>query len=216
MRSLFPILALAAVVAGGCGTGSSTASIGPSPSPTPSEAPASPSPTIDASPSPSPSAVALTDDEAYLRSGIRNDAAIDCVPRRDDLPTGAIAGLECSPGTALVERIGVYLFPDAASMLAAYRERMVAEGVTLGQGLCFEGEGDTNYVPGEVDLEVAYRHGCFINEAGRANYRATFPDQHVYLGILGNTDDTSALEQWAWEGNEDTPGSPTAWLAAPR
>jgi hypothetical protein len=50
-----------------------------------------------------------------------------------------------------------------------------------------------------------------VNEAGYANYRATLPLHHVYIGVLGRTADTWALDQFAWRGSRDTPGNPTLW-----
>jgi hypothetical protein len=58
---------------------------------------------------------------------------------------------------------------------------------------------------------VPNRAGCFVNDAGFANYRATLPAR-VYIGILGRSADMAALEDWAWIGSQDTPGSPTLWI----
>ena len=58
---------------------------------------------------------------------------------------------------------------------------------------------------------MADRHGCFVNEEGYANYRATISGSDVYIGILGRTKDMRALEDFAWLGNEDVPGRPTLW-----
>ncbi len=65
------------------------------------------------------------------------------------------------------------------------------------------------YTPGEG--VVPARDGCFINDQGYANYRATLPWSLVYIGILGTSDDMAALSDFAWLGNQDTPGSPTLW-----
>jgi hypothetical protein len=150
-------------------------------------------------------------EEAFLIAGVRPAAAVDCAPRRSDLPPRAVAGVECVPDDGTAERVGVYRFASAEDVLATYSERMAEAGVPLGSGGCFAGPGETNYVPGPTDLTVPYREGCFINEFGFANYRATYPDERVYVGILGSVAETAALQRWAWLGNEDVPGNPTIW-----
>lgn len=150
-------------------------------------------------------------EEAYLIAGVRLAAAVDCAPRRADLPPRAEAGIECVPDDGIAERVGVFRFASADDLLATYGERMAEAGVPLGSGGCFSGPGETNYVPGPTDLTVPYREGCFVNEFGFANYRATFPDERVYVGILGSVSETAALQRWAWLGNQDVPGSPTIW-----
>ena len=45
-----------------------------------------------------------------------------------------------------------------------------------------------------------------MNDDGYANYRATLPGSHVYIGILGRGDDMVALEDFAWLGSQDAPG----------
>ena len=79
------------------------------------------------------------------------------------------------------------------AMLEVYLDRMASEGVGLGSGGCFAGEEENAYWPGEG--MVVARNGCFINAEGFANYRATVPGEHVYIGILGNTADTAALQE---------------------
>ena len=76
--------------------------------------------------------------------------------------------------------------------------------------ICSEGESERGYIPSDGEL-VPDRAGCFINDAGIANYRATRPSR-VYIGVLGRTADMGALEDWAWKGSMDTPGSPTLWV----
>jgi hypothetical protein len=155
----------------------------------------------------------VTAGERYLLDGIRRGAA-DCTPAIvDALPPKAIAGVECGSDDPAVARLGFYLFENDADMLEAYTRRLAAEGVVLDAGPCENGEGEGAYTPGEG--LVPSRNGCFINDAGIANYRATMPGSHVYIGILGRSGDVRALESFAWVGNQDTPGSPTLW-AAPR
>jgi hypothetical protein len=175
--------------------------VAPTPEPTPE-----PTPRPTAQPTPSP--VAFDEAERRLVDGIVR-GAIDCAPVREGLPGAAIAGIECASDDPVVARIGFYRFATEAEMLDAYYARMEAEGIALESGACADGEGEGAYYPGED--EIAWRHGCFINDEGYANYRATLHDL-VYVGILGRTDDMRALEALAWKGSMDTPGSPTIWM----
>jgi hypothetical protein len=221
---------VAVIVVAGCGAGqaaipspspvlaapSATPGVLPSADPSPIATPATPvpatptpNPTIEPVPSASPSPAALSADEKYLLAGIQR-GAVDCEPVRSALPPRATAGIECAAESAAVARVGFYLFDDEADLLAAYFARMKAEGVATDSGeTCLQGESEHAYYPGDGEI-VANRAGCFINDAGIANYRATFPAR-VYIGVLGRSADMAALEDWAWIGQKDTPGSPTLW-----
>lgn len=178
----------------------------PSPSPVPSVTPppASPEPPLAEHPED------FTAAERYLLDGVRRGAT-DCEPAggSDEMPRDAIAGIECASPDSAVFRIGFYLFETDADMLDAYVRRMEAEGVALDSGGCFEGEGEGAYTPGEGFLP--HRDGCFVNDEGIANYAATLPGSHVSIGIYGRSGDTRALADFAWSGNQDTPGNPTLW-----
>jgi hypothetical protein len=135
---------------------------------------------------------------------------MDCEPVRGaNLPKTALAGVECLGADPIVARIGYYLFDNDEEMLDHYYARMKAEGVTIDEGTCFDGEGEGAYIPGPE--EVASRQGCFITAQGVANYRLTIPGAHVYIGIVGHNVDTIELEDFAWLGNKDVPGNPTLW-----
>ncbi len=58
---------------------------------------------------------------------------------------------------------------------------------------------------------VANRSGCFLDENGNANFRATCGDG-TYIGVLGKASDLAALEAWAWvypdDAEMDTPSPP--------
>ena len=58
---------------------------------------------------------------------------------------------------------------------------------------------------------IPSRSGCFIDGDGIAIYRATLPGSHVSINIRGLSADMRVLEDFAWFGNQDTPGSPTLW-----
>jgi hypothetical protein len=180
----------------------------PAPTPTPPARPA-PDPT-DPPETPDPAIVEFTADEMHLVDGIRRGAAMDCEPVRGELPTKAIAGVECIGGEWFVARLGFYLFENDEEMLEHYTARMQAEGVTFDQGSCFDGEGDGQYIPG--DEEVMSRNGCFITAEGVANYRLLLPGAHVYVGIVGHNIDTIELADFAFlGGTRDTPSFPTIW-----
>ena len=175
--------------------------------PDPSEPPvvATPRPT-----SPPPASPDFSAAEQYLLDGVQRGAK-DCQPAggSDELPQDALAGIECDSTDPAVARVGFYLFANDDDMLAAYLFRMKAEGVALESGTCAEGESEHAYVPDEGFAKD--RVGCFLNDEGFANYRATRSGSHVYIGILGRSADMVALSDFAWKGNQDTPGSPTLW-----
>jgi hypothetical protein len=150
--------------------------------------------------------------EAVLFSGMRPDARFACAARRTGLPAHALAGVECSPHVAGVDRIGAYLFGQQDEMVDAYLQRLADNGVKPRSGSCPKRAGETSYVPEQAALSP-YRYGCFLNEFGNANYRFTVPDDRVYVGVLGTDESWKRLHDWAWRGNQDTPGSPTVWRA---
>jgi hypothetical protein len=162
-------------------------------------------PSASRSPIPSPTA-----DEAYLLSGIRPDAAIDCVPVRSALPAGAVGAVECAPNQGAVDRFRVTLFTLPDNLLALYHAEMTAHGVALNSGGCVNGSGESTYIPGPDDASVRQRNGCFVADA--ANFRAIAAGEQVYIAIVGNSKDVSPqLDAYAWLGNQDTPGAPTLW-----
>jgi hypothetical protein len=191
------------------------------PSPVPSASPVVPSVPPVATPNPSdlpvpasPGDLAdFTPGERYLFDGVQRDA-VECQPAggSDEMPREAIAGIECNSIDLGVARIGFYLFNDDVDMLDAYRFRMNAEGVALDSGGCLDGEHEGAYTPG--DGLLPNRQGCFLDGEGRANYAATLPTYHVLISILGARDDMAYLEEFAWRGNQDTPGNPTLWAPA--
>jgi hypothetical protein len=229
MHKLVLAAMLGAVIAlAGCGTGTSAPTVVPStptatpgasetPQPSPSQAlapqapAATPKPTARPKPTPRPTPKPPTAKERFLLAGIRH-GAVDCKPVRSSLPARAIAGVECDSNDPKIARIGFYLFKNDVDMLAAYLRRMKAEGLKLEHGDCFGGNvGEYAYMPWETDDLAPFRNGCFINDAGYANYRATLPGAHVYIGVLGSTKDIDPLLDLVWRGNQDTPGSITVW-----
>ena len=123
----------------------------PSPTAAPSEAPPSETPSDQPSGAPN----TPTAQEQYLIDGALRDVE-DCQPIRVNLPTGAIAGVECTSDDPDVARIGFYLFEDDETMLDAYFARMDEEGIVRESGGCVqsEGEGEGAYVPGEGESRV--------------------------------------------------------------
>lgn len=165
--------------------------------------------TVAGSPAP-----AFSADEAALLAELRPDAAVDCTPRRTSLPALAIAGIECRVGTALVSRVGAYRFRDASDAATTYLERLASYGVELATGDCLAGSsGDAAWMPGDGATEATGteatsirfrdtgpwsvgRSGCFLDENGVANARATCGA--TYIGVLGRNEDLAAVQRWLW------------------
>ncbi len=196
------VAALAVAACGAAAESSLTGAFGERrwvPRPEPSVSPPAPTPRPDASAPPpaSPEPPAehpedFTVAERYLLDGVLRGVT-DCAPAggSDEMPGSAIAGIECASPDSAVFRIGFYLFENDADMLDAYLPSMKARGRGLDSGGCCDGEGEGAYTPGEGILP--HRDGCFINDEGIANYRATLPGFHVSIGIYGRSGDTRAL-----------------------
>jgi hypothetical protein len=173
----------------------------------------------------------LSSEEEELTHWLREDARVDCRPRRSDLPDLALFGAECFPSHDLVARVGIYGFDDRQAAAAAYVERMSSAGVEPYTGSCVEGipgdegwanEGghgaridETNAMVVDGQVIGLNRAGCFHGEDGTANWRATCwpgPTDGVYVGVLGRTQDIGALQEWAWDYPDDieaaSPGPP--------
>ena len=142
-------------------------------------------------------APAFSADEAALVAGLRADAAVDCVPRRTGLPARAIAGIECRVNGALVTRVGAFRFLDARGAVTTYLERLASYHVAPATGDCLAGtSGDVAWMPGDgaTGPWVVGRIGCFLDENGTANVRATCGS--MYVGVLGRDADLAALDRW--------------------
>lgn len=223
--SLLAMISIAACTAGAVSpAGSPVLPITASPAATPT-APVTASPQPSVSPAPSAAvkppagapAEGLADfsaGERYLLDGVLRGAT-DCQPAAgsDEMPRNAIAGIECDSPDPSVARIAFYLFGGDQPMLKAYLAEMKAVHIKLETGSCKDRGGEHSYAPG-VDV-IIERVACFLDDEGRANYRALLPVLHVSIGIRGRSDDMRSLEDFAWFGNQDTPGSPTLW-AQPR
>ena len=85
------------------------------------------------------------------------------------------------------------------------------ENLIVDSGACVPGEGEGAYIPYGDDEFAPDRHACYVNDEGYGNYRATLSGVHVYVGLLGRSANMRSLEDWAWFGNQDTPGNPTLW-----
>ena len=169
-----------------------------------------PTPKPTTRPTPRPTEPSFSRAERYLIDGIMRGEG-SCSPVRSGLPDRAIAGIDCDLDATPVARMGFYLFRNEADMLDVYLARMEKEGIGLETGGCLNGEAEASYIPWAGDDISPYREGCFVNDEGYANYRATLPGFHVYVGLLGRTPYGTPLADWAWFGNEDTPGNPTLW-----
>ncbi len=153
----------------------------------------------------------MTRKERKLVAMLRPDVAVNCVPRRTDLPEGALRAVECYPDDPLVARVGVYEFATGNEAAYAYMTRMAASGVDVNSGNCHRdkpgeeawmpGDGESNFDdPGVFNWEnsalMPERIGCFRNEDGVANVRATCGA--AYIGVLGRDKDLSDLTDWTW------------------
>jgi hypothetical protein len=113
-----------------------------SPNPQPS-ASSTPGPVVTLEPEATP-APTMSLAERDLVAALRDDAVVNCTPRRTDLPPRAIAGVECRPESDLVARVGLYRFRSDEDAALAYLERMASYDVTLNNGRCHLGEpGDS-------------------------------------------------------------------------
>ena len=168
----------------------------------------------------------MTPEEESLIGALRIDSAVSCVPRRADLPDGALYAIECRPDDSLVERVGVYWFPGINDAAHWYMTRMAAAGVDVSAGDCNQDvPGDSAWTPGDNEGSIddpgvfnwensvlsPNRIGCFLDENGTANVRATCAN--VYVGVLGTGTDLSAISDWTWRypagyepGTPDMPG----------
>lgn len=181
-------------------------------------------PSASAQPTPIPSALA----QSILLKGIRKDAKVDCAAQQTGLPTGAVAGVECRPGTKLVATVGFYLFASQDQLLSSYFGLLSAHGVQPRSGDCFGAKaGEDATTPGDgTSTFIADREGCFV-ASGKAADLATFPGEPVGDGgytfggpfvlvvIDGASSNPGALHTWAWLGNQAEPGAPTVWQGQP-
>lgn len=156
--------------------------------------------------------------EQTILDGLREDAAVRCAPRRENLPPETIAAVECRPKVAPVSRVGFYYFESWDQASAAYMTRIREEGLSLDERVrasryerrmwdCDEDE----YVSIQPDPCEQFREAGFINASGYANYRAVF--DRLYIGILGTNDDVGALRDWAWS-SEHWPEPPPGEMGA--
>ena len=168
----------------------------------------------------------MTPEEEALIAALRLDAAVNCEPRRADLPEGALYGIECRPDDPLVARVGIYWFPSPNEAAHGYMTRMAEYGVDVNAGDCGRDiPGDAPWRPGDGEGSIEDpgvfnwensvlspdRSGCFVDENGVANVRATCGN--AYIGVLGTGTDLSELNDWAWTypagyepGTPDMPG----------
>jgi hypothetical protein len=168
----------------------------------------------------------MTAEEEALMGALRIDAAVNCVPRRADLPEGSLRGIECRPDDPSVARVGIYWFPSGIEAAHVYMTRMASYGVDVNAGDCVRDiPGDAPWTPGDNEgnfddpgvfnwentVLSPNRSGCFRDENGTANVRATCGN--AYVGVLGTGTDLSDLNDWAWRypdgyepGTPDSPG----------
>jgi hypothetical protein len=203
----FPFIVVTLIVAA-CGPGQAmsapTSTTPETPAPTtadsadPSVAEATPAESEPEAPAAGPMSVTdFTGPELFLLSGVRDDLVGGCRPVTE-LPEGADAGVECE-GAGPVDEIGFYRFPDHETANATYFARLAEHGVTEGSGDCQAGEpGELVDIPGNEGF--LQRVGCYVDDAGFAAFRIVIPsdapDQSVYVGVAGTSDDIGAVSDW--------------------
>ena len=211
----------------------------PSVTPAPSGSPAvvvtpAPSPVLTPSPSVAPTVTRaptkrptsdMTAAERKLVAMLRPDAAVNCEPRRSNLPEVAIRAVECHPDDPLVASVGVYEFKNDNDAAWTYMNKLAEYGVDVSAGDCEKDvPGDAAWTPGdgvgnwddpgvfnwENSALSPNRNGCFRNENGIANVRVTCGP--AYIGVLGNGKDLSDLYEWTQKypagAPHDTPEPP--------
>jgi hypothetical protein len=150
--------------------------------------------------------------EGAILDGIRADVRVRCAARRHDLPSGAIAAVECQPGPALASRVGFYLFASRPDAVEVYRERVIAEGLGFDMdhpdprfpALAIpEWEHPTGPCARDwmhiIPVDCLDRELAFANGEGYANYRVV--TGRIYIDVLGTQSDIDALRLWAWAGS---------------
>lgn len=154
-----------------------------------------------------------TQDELFLLNGARLDLQGHCAPVRTDLAGRAIAGVECTPASDVALLVRMLLFNSQADLLDTYQARLGANGVPMrtNAGSCAAGQpSEGSYMPGDGAGFVPERGGCYVDAAGHAHYTVTSPP-YVLVEVDGSVGDGTAVQRFAWLGNQDVPGGPTIW-----
>jgi hypothetical protein len=221
MRPLLGISIAAFLVVGCAGSADQASNAPPLVSATPvaTESPVTtdtPAPVITPVPTPEASvdAGSPSGPAPDLLAGTRLDLADSCEAIPLDLTSKADAGLMCKPNSKAVESVVILRFPSADALLSTYFERIDNNGIgrrshggrceagVASEGAYTPGDGGATLMPG--------RSACWVDEAGTAHYLATI-SPWVLVEVTGTGGDTMAVQDWAWLGNRDQPGSPTVW-----
>ena len=150
--------------------------------------------------------------EEDLLFGVRRDAAVDCQPEREGLPTGALGAVTCFPANDLATRVTLVRWQTEAQLLEAYFGALAANGVGPQSGDCVgQGAGEAAWLPGEdgTGLGVPARQGCF-SVGSEMVVLVTLPPT-VLAEVHGKAEAADTLNGWVWIGNLDIPGNPTIW-----
>lgn len=192
------------LIVAACGSGQATSAPTSTTAETPAPTSASAEPSAAEAPSAEPEAPAagpmsvtdFTGPELFLLSGVRDDIVGGCRPVTE-LPEGADAGVECE-GAGPVDEIGFYRVADREVANQTYFARLAEHGVSPDSGDCQAGEpGELVDIPGNEGF--VQRVGCYVDDAGFAAFRIVVPgepDQSVYIGVAGTSDDIGAVSDW--------------------
>jgi hypothetical protein len=211
MRTLTMLTVVAMLAIAAC-----SAAATPAPSAVPTVATPATPPVL---PTPVESGIPVDASEAerQLLAGARLDLQGLCAPLRAGLLDAAVAAVECRPTGDVVDRAVLSLFDTQQALLAAYSALLTAHdiGSYTNQGRCvLDQASEGGYIPGDDHgILVAERGACYLDGAGMAHYIATLPP-FVLVEVDGKVGDVSAVERWAWLGNQDQPGGPTIWSSS--
>lgn len=152
--------------------------------------------------------------EARLLAGVRPSIRSACKRTHGNLPSGALAGVDCQLGDPTVRRVRAYLFREQSDMLEAYFSRLEKVGLDRARphsGRCEPdrpSEGPYHPTRRRDRADYPARDGCFYDRSGKAHYISTSPP-YVMSEVVGRVKDFDAVRNWAWAGREgDIPGAP--------
>jgi hypothetical protein len=211
------MLALAACSAAATPSPTAAPSVGPTAAPPVATTATLATPPVLPTPVESGIPVVASDAERQLLAGARLDVQGLCTPLATGLLDAAVAAVECRPTGDVVDRAVLSLFDTQQALLAAYSGLLTAHEIRsfTNQGRCVpDHASEGGYVPGDDHgILVAERGACYLDATGMAHYIATLPP-FVLVEVDGKVGDVSAVERWAWLGNQDQPGGPTIWSSS--
>mgnify|MGYP001816313477 FL=1 len=151
--------------------------------------------------------------ERVLLEAVPARIAGTCVPRRDALPAGTVAAVQCKPKSSIVRDMAYYLMEseDASAVLG----KRISDNIGRNwKGTCSDGRVGAIY-----DTPGPSAFACYRNDDGRANLRLVssatncrqlvaggtrLKQPAVYVAVLGEDGNIGKLARWA---GSKTPGA---------